>query len=205
MHVYRTLAAVFALLIVVLATSALAFAHGAQAQEDVTIDVGDFWYCDASFEEGTCETTIGAGDTVVWDFSSGINSHTVTECGASCDDPTSSPLFDSGNVAPAGTYSHTFDDPGTLLYFCDVHPTLMFGRIVVQAAQPEPATRTPSSVEPGDVIPPGSTPPGGLPTSGDGPDGAATASWWPAIVVLVGGGALLLLLGVAGYRRTTRS
>ena len=145
-----------------------------------------------------------SGDTAVWDFSSSINSHTVTECNASCDRPAvPSPLFDSGTVAPGGSYSFTFNDAGTFLYFCGIHPLQMFGRIVVQSSA-EPATQTPSSVEPGDIIPPGSTPLGGLPASGQGLSDGASSPWWPAVVVLTGGGALFALLGAAGYRGRKR-
>lgn len=205
MHPCRSFARIVVLLIALAGAAVFAWAGQAQAQEQVTIDAGDFWFCDASFEEGTCETVISAGGTVVWDFSSGINSHTATDCGGSCDAPSASQVFDSGTVAPGGSYSFTFNDPGSYSYLCSIHPTLMFGRIVVQSA-PEPPTQTPSVVEPGDIIPPGSTPLGGagLPTSGQGQgDGSSSASWLVA-TLLAGGGALLALLGATAYRRTQR-
>ena len=204
MRVYQSSVPILAMLAVLAGAAVLPSLIPAHAQEQTTINVGDFWYCDSSFEEGTCETVISAGDTVVWDFSEGINSHTVTDCGASCDDPTPSPLFDSGTVAPGGSYSRAFNDAGTFLYFCAIHPTLMFGRIVVEPAAAEPATLTPSIEEPGDIIPPGSTPLGGLPTSGQGPSDDASSPWWVVLAALAGGGTLLALIGAIGRRRTKR-
>ncbi|MCH8007635.1 MAG: hypothetical protein IIC91_02095 [Chloroflexi bacterium] len=96
------------------------------------VDVGDIWFCDATFENGVCETTIDPGDTVVWDFSGANLPHTTTECGASCDDPTASPLWDSGLINDGTAFQYTFDVPGTYLYYCQVHPTLQRGRIVVR-------------------------------------------------------------------------
>ncbi|HET9294059.1 MAG TPA: hypothetical protein VFO06_07165 [Gemmatimonadales bacterium] len=32
--------------------------------------------------------------------------------------------FDSGNLAPGGIYTHTFDAPGTVTYHCSIHPTM---------------------------------------------------------------------------------
>jgi plastocyanin len=196
MHARRPIALVVVL--VALCGAVFFAADRGRAQEQVTIDVGDFWYCASSFEEGTCETAIDAGDTVVWDLSSGINSHTVTHCGASCDDPTSSPLFDSGTVAAGGTYSYTFNAAGTFLYYCEVHPTLMFGRIVVQAS----AQLSPSPDDGG----PTATPHigrGGLAPTGGGP-GESPAPWWPATLALAFAGALLALIGATHLRSANR-
>ena len=113
----------------------------ARAQETTTVAVGDIWFCDDSFSAGVCETTISVGDTVSWDFSPAQLPHTTTACGADCDDPTATPLWDSGLVADGSTFEFTFDTPGTYLYYCLVHPTLQRGRIVVQ--QDPPPTSTP--------------------------------------------------------------
>jgi plastocyanin len=69
---------------------------------------------------------IPVGTTVTWNWVSGI--HSVT--------PTGNPTF-AGNpiVSAPSTFSHTFDSPGTYLYFCSVHGTAttgMRGTIVVQ-------------------------------------------------------------------------
>lgn len=203
MRFFRAIAPVL-VLAAVLAGAAVPSHAPARAQTQVTVDVGDFWYCDSSFEEGICQTTITAGDTVLWDLGSAINSHTVTACGDSCDNPTSSPLFDSGNVAPGGTYTYTFNQPGTFLYYCTIHPTLMFGRIVVQPGAQQPATQTPAAQQPGTSTPAGSTPLSPLPASGQGPGDGASAIWWVVFGALTGGGALLALVGAARYGRQNR-
>jgi hypothetical protein len=74
---------------------------------------------------------------VVWDFTGAALPHTTTDCGASCSNPTTSPLWDSGLIttsSPDRTFEFTFTEPGTYLYFCEVHPTAQLGRIVVNAA-----------------------------------------------------------------------
>lgn len=40
------------------------------------------------------------------------------------------PLFDSGDIAPGGTYTRTFDTPGNVDYECFYHP--MFGTVTVE-------------------------------------------------------------------------
>jgi plastocyanin len=71
--------------------------------------------------------TVAVGTTVTWRWVSGF--HDVI--------PTGAPAFpDSGNpVSAPHAFSHTFDSPGTYLYFCSVHgsPSAgMRGTIVVQ-------------------------------------------------------------------------
>ncbi len=139
----------FALLLLPLLFAALpaVFSTPAAAQQTANIAVGDTWFCNSSFNNGVCSTQIDAGDTVVWDFGSGSLPHTTTECGASCDSPTGTPLWDSGVLQGSGTFSHTFNTPGTFLYLCEIHPFQMRGQIVVQAAQQPPAD-TPDSSQP---------------------------------------------------------
>lgn len=150
----------------------------ASAQETVIIPAGDFYFCAPSYEGGVCETTIKAGDTVVWDFSGSQSVHTTTECGASCAAPASSPLWNSGFL-DSGTFSYTFTQPGTYLYFCRVHPALQRGRVVVQAAPVQPTEPGGTPVSTATLIA------AGPPPTGQGPD--ASDAWWP-----------LLALGVAG-------
>jgi hypothetical protein len=130
-----------------------------------SIQVGDIWFCDESFEDGVCETTIGVGETVVWDATGSNLPHTTTACGDSCDEPTDTPLWDSGLLVEGETFEQTFNEPGTYLYFCQVHPTLQRGIVIVQGAEPsvtpEPPTSTlaPPTITPTSV-PPSPTPPG---------------------------------------------
>ena len=44
---------------------------------------------------------------------------------------TSSPL-NSGNIAPNGTFSHTFDTAGTYYYVCTISGHLMRGTVIVE-------------------------------------------------------------------------
>ena len=132
---------VFALVAGVAGVAVFSMAQPAAAShpEDVTVEVGDFWFCDQSFQGGTCVTNILEGATVTWDFSPmGIlELHTTTECGPACPPELAyTPLWDSGLVGPgpggAGDpTSYTFNTPGTYDYFCEVHPFTMSGQVVV--------------------------------------------------------------------------
>jgi plastocyanin len=65
--------------------------------------------------------TVSVGTTVIWTNQDPV-AHTVT----SVDD-----LFDSGNIAPGATFSHTFEQKGTFDYQCTIHP-FMTGEIIVE-------------------------------------------------------------------------
>jgi hypothetical protein len=139
----------------------------AAAVQTVTIEVGDVWFCDESFQGGVCDTVIYIGDTVVWDFSPAELPHTTTECGVSCDDPTDTPVWDSDlmpNVDdplnPRFQFEFTFNETGTYLYYCVIHPILHRGRIFVVEPGQEP-TATPTATSTPDPSPtPTLTPPG---------------------------------------------
>ena len=179
----------------------------ARAQEQTTVAVGDTWFCDESFQGGVCETAISVGETVVWDYGAANLPHTTTECGVSCDNPTGSPLWDSGRIDDGGTFEFTFDQAGTFLYRCNVHPGQMRGRIVVEAAAEEPtATERPATpVTPADGSAPGETPAPTatqapiLPDTGQGPQAGSTG-WW-LLAALAGAGAAFVGLGALTYRR----
>lgn len=102
--------------------------HAATAQ----VQVGTYWFCNSSYASGVCPTTINVGDTVQWNFPSGIY-HTSTECGASCETPTGSPVWDSGLMI-GGSYSYTFSQAGVYKYQCGVHGALMRGQVTVVGA-----------------------------------------------------------------------
>lgn len=119
----------------------------AEAEETHVVEVGNIWYCGPEHQEPgpMCETEISVGDTVVWDFTPadtggpeclrGECVHTATHCGADCNHPTSDPLWDSGMLPVSGetyTYEFTFEQPGTYLYYCMVHPLVHRGRLVVR-------------------------------------------------------------------------
>ena len=137
------------------------------------IAVGDNWFCNSSFQNGNCVTQINVGDEVtwVWDLSGTTYlSHTTTECGASCDSPTTTPLWDSSPARSSGSFPFTFNQPGTYLYMCTVHGPAMSGTIIVNGdptpilpPPPSPtATPTPPTLPP-PPPPATSTPPPTLP------------------------------------------
>ena len=176
----------------------------AAAQESVP--VGDTWFCDPTWQDAVCPATIPAGTTITWDFSGASLTHTVTDCGASCESPTASPAFDSGAVS-GGTFSHTFDIPGTYLYHCEVHPQQMRGQIFVAGPDtPGPPTPTVPSVGPTVVtvtpavatLTPTSA---GLPASGSGGSQGSGSTVWAMTGAAVVGLALLAAAG-AIYART---
>jgi plastocyanin len=98
-----------------------------------TVIVADNTFTDDA--SGTLTTTINAGDSVTWNWV-GSAPHSVT-----ADDGS----FDSG-LQTAGSFSHTFDAPGTYVYFCSVHggpgSIGMHGVVVVHAAPTDTATAT---------------------------------------------------------------
>ena len=204
--------AVRSLVLLVLAGGLIALPGGsASAEETVTIAVGDIWFCDSSFLNGVCETTITAGDTVAWDFGAGFLPHTTTDCGADCDNPSSSPLWDSDIITDDSTYSRTFSEPGAYLYLCTVHPIQMRGRIIVEAAAvetptgddptPDSGTSTPDGDAAGDtadtIVPPAD----GLPVAPGGGSGASTSA---IAVAAAAAGALAVGLGGAGWHALRR-
>lgn len=75
----------------------------------------EVWIIDRSFNPVNRE--VETGTTVRWENKSN-EIHTVTS-GSNRDHDG---LFDSGNIAPGGTFSYTFEDPGTYDYFCVPHP-----------------------------------------------------------------------------------
>jgi plastocyanin len=85
---------------------------------------------------------VHAGDTVEWQNTSGMP-HTVTADARRAAEgkevvlPPGATPFDSGKIAPGGSYRHTFTVPGTYKYICVPHAAFgMTGEVVVQ---PRPA------------------------------------------------------------------
>jgi plastocyanin len=138
----------------------------AGAANNHVISVGDTWFCGPSSQGGVCQVQITPGDTVIWDFSGASLSHSTRECGASCDSPAMSPLWDSGIISNGSTFQFTFDQAGTFLYRCSVHPDLMRGRIVVQPSPPPPTVPPTPTPRPGKETPAPATRPGDVDCSG---------------------------------------
>jgi plastocyanin len=85
-----------------------------------------------SFQPATL--TVQAGDTVTWTVTQAIGEpHSVTSGSPGADQ---GKQFDSGiGLKDNGlTFKFTFQQPGTYNYFCQVHPALMTGQVVVMAA-----------------------------------------------------------------------
>jgi plastocyanin len=95
---------------------------------------------------------VHAGDTVEWQNTSSVP-HTVTADarraakGKEVALPSGAAPFDSGTIAPDGSYQHTFTVPGTYKYICVPHAALgMVGEVTVQprpAASPQPHAESP--------------------------------------------------------------
>ena len=102
-----------------------------------SIDVGDVWFCDVSFQNGVCETTVPAGSLVTWTWV-GFLPHNVVECGTNF----SKGLSCTGGGGPdwasstqtSGTFARVFDTQGEFFYLCTVHPITMRGKIIVSGA-----------------------------------------------------------------------
>lgn len=121
---------------------AWAIALGAPAvASESDVQIGAFKFAPAI-------VTVDQGDTVTWSWAGPDTNHTVTS------DPGQADSFDSHGGVPAGqvagpptggTYSHTFNTPGSVTYFCRVH-TSMKGKVVVnQAAPPTPGETAPEA------------------------------------------------------------
>lgn len=142
-----TLAVIGVILLATLIPGGKASAGGPHPQ----VNVGDNWFCAPKFSGGVCDTTIPLGDTVTWNFGTASGTHSTHECGADCSVPVPTALWDSGFVSDGSTFQFTFNQPGTYLYRCNVHPAIMRGRIIV-VGEPAP------SATPTTTPPPGTTP-----------------------------------------------
>ena len=115
------------------------------------VEIGDGFF-------GPSSLTVTVGDTVTW--TNGDDSpHTVTADGA----------FDSGNIEPGQSFSHTFTEPGTFTYVCQYHDEMVATITVVETAGAPAAPAAPTA--PASVAP-AST--GGTGTTAATAGGAAT-------------------------------
>lgn len=166
----------------------------------VNVDVGNFYFCDQSFQGGVCETTITAGDTIVWSVSAGF--HTVTECDVNYATCPPAGGFDSGTVSQGQQFQRTFDSAGTFYYRCDFH-AVMRGRITVQAIQaPTTPTPTPSPTT-APTMAASATPtrtPAAVPATGGAPSSQAPAAGLAFVVA----GILMAVAGAAAASHAGR-
>jgi plastocyanin len=155
---------------------------GAAAGHDINV-TGDAAKCDKTWgppcftpANGTV-TPVAAGDTVTWHVLDGT--HTVTPV-----DPAA--FGGSGDLTgPDGTFTVTFDKPGTFTFYCKHHGSVdkdgktfhgMWGKIEVKGGDttttsaPPPSGPPPSGPPPGPPGPPAPPPPGpGHPPPPSGP------------------------------------
>jgi plastocyanin len=111
----------------------LVFAPSAWAQgQEVTVRMEDNFFDPANI-------TVEPGTTVTW-VQSGSNPHTTTSYDG---------LWDSGMIegGSGGTFSFTFEEPGTFDYFCIPHESLgMIGSVTVTGST---ATASPTATATG--------------------------------------------------------
>ena len=72
--------------------------------------------------------TVNVGTTVVW-TNEGTDIHTATSYATGPGG--TGYIWNSGILNPKQSYNYTFTQTGTFNYFCGVHPTIMFGQVVV--------------------------------------------------------------------------
>jgi len=186
--------------LIALAAVVLPAGHEALAQPaTTTIQVGDYYFCDQSYVNAVCETTVNEGDTVEWQFA-GSQLHSTTECSGDLETCSAPHLWDSP-LMDSGSFSFAFDTPGTYLYRCQAHPIEMRGQInVLAAAQPSPSPQASPQASPPAATPTPAAQPSAVPSGGGAPpaDGGA-ALWWIAAAVggmLIGSAALLAARGL---------
>jgi len=93
----------------------MAAARNSRRAKSVTVDLRSLRYSKGKVE-------VDVGTTVVWRNRDPLV-HTVTSGSGS---------FDSGELKPEASWSHTFTEPGTFSYHCTPHP-LMRASVVVRA------------------------------------------------------------------------
>jgi len=118
---------------------AISAAAGAVAASGANVKIGE---ANEKYFFGPATAYVNVGGTVVW--TNGTDApHTVTsDSGAE---------LDSGTVAAAATFSHTFATAGTFAYHCTVHPYMVAKVVVLAAGVALPQTDTAAAARtPGD-------------------------------------------------------
>ncbi len=78
------------------------------------------------------EITIQAGESVTW-TNQDIVPHTATS--GNPGDADLGSIFRSEWLSQGGTFTHTFNDAGEFVYFCEVHPGMMRdAKVIVESA-----------------------------------------------------------------------
>jgi LPXTG-motif cell wall-anchored protein len=149
---------------------------------DPGVSIADFHFSPAT-------TTIHVGDTITWS-NGGPSSHTATASNGS---------FNTGILKKGQSASHTFTQPGTYAYVCQIH-SFMHGTIVVLASTTS-TTTTPASSTPTTTTPGSPTTPTPTATAAAAPTGPTLPNTgFDALGAMLAG---LVLVGAgAGLRRT---
>jgi plastocyanin len=167
----------------VLSTVLFASALTAPLLADQTVQVGPA----TQFSPST--VTVAPGETVIWSFQA---FHTSTS-----DTPVGPEVWDSGFLS-SGTFSHTFNTPGSYPYYCQVHSspggTAMNGVVVVSGLG---ATPTPTATPTATVTPPPQ--PTAAPATPTAPSSPIPTLDPPRAVLLA-----LLLAGAAAFQLAAR-
>lgn len=78
------------------------------------------------------EITINVGESVTWTNMDIIVPHTATS--GNPEDADFGSVFQSALLGINDSFTHTFDEPGEFIYFCEVHPVMMRdAKVIVQA------------------------------------------------------------------------
>jgi len=92
----------------------------AQVTGAATVTIQNFAFVPAS-------VTVPRGTTVTWVNQDPVNHRVLNDAGGSIAEGA---LFSSGSLPQGGTYSFTFNTPGTYPYHCSIHPS-MKGTVIV--------------------------------------------------------------------------
>src|SRR5579885_801236 len=118
----------------------------AQSTQNVTIPPNAMTLDGNAFQPNPVQITVGT--TVTW-----TNTDSIQHTSTSDPDDTTDP-WDSGQISPnGGTFSHTFNTPGTFHYHCSNHPT-MTGTVEVTGASPTPSPSGSASPSPSPSVTP---------------------------------------------------
>jgi plastocyanin len=142
----------------------------------------------ADFHFSPAATTIHVGDTITWS-NNGPSSHTATATGGS---------FNTGILKKGQSASHTFTQPGTFAYVCQIH-SFMHGTIVVLASTTSTTSTTSSPTTTPTTTTPSAT------TAAETPTPPTPTLPNTGFNVLAGLGAGLALLGLGASLRRTRA
>ena len=88
---------------------------------DVSITSGASTKTTTAFSPNPFTKSLATSGQVTWVNNDGVQHDLESDTGG---------VFDSGDMSPNGTFSHTFTAAGTYAYHCSIHPN-MVGTIVI--------------------------------------------------------------------------